>query len=114
MGSSGKLFIAVPLPLVGLGRGIDPGALELHGLAAKQGDRLAMLVVDAYVIDAIAAGEALLDCRRGEHVAQLNLRDEVDHAVDRHGGLVVAVAGESESRVGQAESHAPVSDVMAV
>jgi predicted metalloprotease with PDZ domain len=87
---------------------------DLRTLAAEHRHHLAVLVRDTHVVDAMAALQRLLLADAGEQVAQLRRAKELDAAAGRHGGLVVAVAGEREGRVGQCEDEATMADAVAV
>ncbi len=52
--------------------------------------------------------------RLGEEDLSFRRRDVGDVGVDRHGDLVVTVAGDGEGIIGHRKDHAPVQDVHAV
>ncbi len=85
-----------------------------RALAAKERDRLAVLVLHVDIVDAVAADERTLARRRGQHVAFARRREKLDRASGRHRIGVVAVAGERERAVGQREHEPAVADRMAV
>ncbi|MNE95544.1 hypothetical protein D3C80_1936440 [compost metagenome] len=80
----------------------------------EQGDQLALLVFDSYVVVAGAAAAALLDAFGGQGVVQVSRGDVVDAAADRDGGVVVTVASKGEGRVGQGKQVAAVASAMAL
>ena len=62
------------------------------------------------IVDAGAPGRAALVRHGGQHVALTRRGDEVDRTPGRHGGQVIAIAGEREGTVGERENESAVAD----